>query len=415
MAEVEIVNLRVEAAPSPQCEFARAFFSLTGSSHMLPLRLLRSTLSGVIVAATLGACALSPGMRFQATTPVDPTDPRSLPEVQQITPSLVRAQKNARDALDEGAKELVGSAQPYRIGPSDVLSIIVWDHPELVVPNLTYTIGETAGQLPGGPGLSTQAIPGFVVGEDGNLQYPYIGQVKAAGLTASELQRRLKQALAPYLRQPQLTVSVVAYRSQRVFVEGQVSQPGVKPITNIPMSLAEALSEANGVTAGVGDTSRIELLRNRESILLNLPALARNGINASQIMLQDRDVIRVPPQTYNQVLVTGEVTRPLALPLHDGRLTLSEALGAALGVNQTSSEPAAIYVIRASDDPAKPEVFHLDSASPVGLALAEHFDLHPKDVVYVDATGLARWSRVMNLLLPSAQGINVGRQVWGGY
>ncbi len=370
---------------------------------------------GAALAASLGACALAPGMRFEARAPVDPTDPNSAPLVKQITPGLVREQKAARIASSDEVRELLGTATPYSIGAGDVLSIITWDHPELVVPNLTYTIGDTAGQLPSGPGLSTQAVPGFVVGEDGKIQYPYIGSVKAAGLTATQLQAQLKQSLTPYLRNPQMTVSVVAYRSQRIFVEGQVAQPGVKPITNVPMSLAEALSEANGVTAGQGDTSRIQLIRGGKSIRIDLPALAANQIDASKILLKDRDVVRVPPQTYNQVLVTGEVTHPAALPMHDGRLTLNEALGAGLGVNPTSAEPAAIYVVRATEDPAKPDVFRLDSTSPVGLALAEHFELEPKDVVYVDSTGLARWSRVMNLLLPSAQGINVGRQAWGGY
>ncbi|MDR3095647.1 MAG: polysaccharide biosynthesis/export family protein [Paraburkholderia sp.] len=380
---------------------------------MLLYRSLRSVLAGASLALLLGACALSPGMRFESRAPVDPSNPNSIPEVKQITPALVRQQKDARAARSPDAKELLGTAQSYRIGASDVLSIIVWDHPELVVPNLTYTIGDTGGQLPSGPGLSTQAIPGFVVGDEGNIQYPYIGSTKAAGLTTAQLQANLKKMLAPYLRDPQLTVSVVAYRSQRIFVEGQVSQPGVKPITNIPMSLAEALSEANGITPGVGDTSRIELLRNGKSYRIDLPALALDQVDASKIMLRDRDVVRVPPQTYSQVLVTGEVTRPLALPMHDGRLTLNEALGAALGVNPVSAEPAAIFVVRATDDPATPDVFRLDSASPVGLALAEHFELQPKDVVYVDSTGLARWSRVMNLLLPSAQGINASRAAWG--
>lgn len=374
-----------------------------------------ATLGAACLVATLGACTLSPGMRFRANQPVDSTRTQSIPKVQQITPALVRQQQALREAENSDVTQLLGEPQPYKIGPGDVLSVIAWDHPELVVPNLTYTIGDTAGTLPSGPGLSTQSIPGFVVGDDGTVQYPYVGRVNVAGMTASQVQIHLTKILAPYLRKPQMTVSVIAYRSKRVFVEGQVAQPGVKPITNIPMSLAEALSEANGVVAGVGDTSQIQLLRDGKSYRINLPALADKHIDASRIMLADRDVVRVPPQTYNQVLVTGEVARPMAVSLHDGRLTLNEALCAASGVNPLSAEPAAIYVIRATPDPSKPDVFRLDSSSPVGLALAEHFQLQPKDVVYVDATGLTRWSRVMSLAMPSFQGVNVGRAAVGGY
>jgi polysaccharide export outer membrane protein len=324
-----------------------------------------------------------------------------------ITPELVTQQKETRlRATADDYKALTAPVKAYRVGPADVLSIIVWEHPELVVPNLTYTIGETGGTLPVGPGLASQAVPGYVVGHDGKIQFPYIGTFSAAGLTVGELQRGLKSALEPYIRSPQVTVSVVGYRSQRIFVEGMVTQAGIKPITDIPMSLPEAIGEANGIPAGVGDTSQVELLRSGKRYRLNLPAMAANGFDTSRILLKDRDVVRVLPQAYNQVFVTGEVNKPAAMPMHDGSLTLSDALASASSVNPTTSEPAAIYVIRATEDPAQPEVFKLDSSSPVGFALAEHFQLKPKDVVYVDATGLTRWSRMINLLVPTAVGAN---------
>lgn len=355
----------------------------------------------------LNACALSPGMHFNPSEPVDANNASTVPQVIAITPELVTEQRAERvRAVTEDYNALMAPAQPYRLGTADVLSIIVWEHPELVVPNLTYTIGETGGTLPSGPGLSSQAIPGFVVGHDGNIQFPYIGTFKVAGLTVAEVQRGLKAVLQPYIHSPELTVSVVGYRSQRVFVEGMVTQAGIKPITDIPMSLPEALGEANGVPAGVGDISQVELMRKGKLYRLNLTAMAANGFDTSRIVLQDRDVLRVLPQTYNQVFVAGEVNKPTALPMHDGQLTLNDALASAASVNPTSAEPAAIYVIRATEDPSKPKVFRLDSSSPVGFALAEHFSLKPKDVVYVDATGLTRWSRMINLLLPTAVGAN---------
>jgi polysaccharide export outer membrane protein len=154
---------------------------------MLLLCHIRSALIATLLAASLGACALAPGMRFKAGAPVDPTDPNSAPVVKQITPELVREQKAEIDLAGDHVEQLIGTPKPYKVGASDVLSIITWDHPELVVPNLTYTIGDTAGQMPSGPGLSTQAVPGFVVDDEGRIQYPYIGAVKAAGLTVSQL------------------------------------------------------------------------------------------------------------------------------------------------------------------------------------------------------------------------------------
>jgi polysaccharide export outer membrane protein len=71
-------------------------------------------------------------------------------------------------------------------------------------------------------------------------------------------------------------------------------------------------------------------------------------------------------------------------------------------VSVSSGGSRQIDVLGRSSD-VHPLVYHLDAASPVALALAEDFELQPKDVVFVDATSLVRWSRVISLLLPTSQ------------
>ncbi|MOA47334.1 hypothetical protein D3C78_1699600 [compost metagenome] len=106
----------------------------------------------------------------------------------------------------------------------------------------------------------------------------------------------------------------------------------------------------------------------------------------------------------------GEVSRPLAHPLRNGRLTLNEALGEAGGINATSADPRQIYVVRsAAQDQDQAKIFHLDASSPMAYALAEGFELQSRDVVYVDPVPLVRWNRVISLILPSAQAVNVTR------
>ena len=90
--------------------------------------------------------------------------------------------------------------------------------------------------------------------------------------------------------------------------------------------------------------------------------------------------------------------------MHNGRLTLNEALGSAGGLNQLSSEGGHVYVVRNAAD-MTPIVYRLDAHSPVALALAENFELKSKDVVYVDPSPLTNWSRVSNLILPGAQAL----------
>ena len=84
-----------------------------------------------------------------------------------------------------------------------------------------------------------------------------------------------------------------------------------------------------------------------------------------------------------------------------------QALAEVGGLSPLSAQSKGIYVIRYVDS-AKVEVFHLNARNPLALALGDQFALRPRDVVFVDATGLARWNRVIGLILPTAALISHG-------
>jgi polysaccharide export outer membrane protein len=179
------------------------------------------------------------------------------------------------------------------------------------------------------------------------------------------------------------------------------------PITDIPMTLMEALNRAGGMLP-TADQSQITISRAGKSYLINLPQLVRKGVNPNSIMLANGDVVRVTPSDESKVFVSGEVVQPGALLMHNGTLTLNEALGEVGGINPATGGRH-IYVIRNASD-KRPVVYHLDTKSAERFSLAEQFDLQPKDVVYVDAAPLASWNRTISLLLPSAlsQGVSAG-------
>jgi polysaccharide export outer membrane protein len=196
-----------------------------------------------------------------------------------------------------------------------------------------------------------------------------------------------------------VTLRIQSYRSKRIYVDGEVRTPGLQFINDAPMTLPEAINRAGGFSQG-GDRSTIAVTRGDTTVVVNIPDLIAKGVNPSQIMLHDGDLVRVHGATDSKVFMLGEVGRPTALTLNNGKLTLGEALGDAGGVNQNSGDARQVYVVRGRGQP-KPTVFHLDASSPAAMATADNFELKANDVVFVDASSLVRWSRVFNLLLPS--------------
>ena len=347
----------------------------------------------------LAACVTVPGMRMeQAASKEDGS--HGAAAFKTITPELVREEKTlVQQSSGPDLTPLMKASAPYLIGNGDILSIIVWDHPELAAPAMAAAQA-TAASAEG------STAPGFVVDQNGMVQFPYAGLLKLAGLTESQAREVLTAKLGQYFKKPNLTLRVQAYRSQRVYLSGEVKTPGIQAINDIPMTLAEALSRAGGVLEG-GDASQIEVTRNGANYRIDLPLLIGRGMGpAGGILLANGDAVRLFARADSKVFVLGEVTRPLTLALRDGRMTLGEALGEAGGLNPLTSDARQVYVVRgAAGDTAQPQVFHLDARSPAAFVLANNFQLKARDVVYVDAAPLALWSRVVSLVIPSAQSV----------
>jgi polysaccharide export outer membrane protein len=323
-----------------------------------------------------------------------------------ITPQLVRQEQQAREKqVTQDISALLAKRESYKIDGGDVLSIVVWDHPELSNA-ATVAAGPQAGTGSDASTAAATAPPaGFIVDDDGMIQFPYAGELKVAGLTQDQARKLLSSKLSRYIRDPRVTLRVASYRSKRVYVDGEVRAPGLQAINDIPMTLVEAINRAGGVLP-TGDQSQIVINRSGINYQINLPQLVQRGVNPASIMLANGDVVRVRSREESKVFVSGEVVSPRALPMHNGRLSLNEALGEAGGVNPLSGDGSQIYVVRRSG--AEQVVYQLDGRKQGALAMAESFELAPKDVVYVAATPLANWHRSISLILPGALSSAVG-------
>jgi polysaccharide export outer membrane protein len=348
----------------------------------------------LLVAAILGATLLftactAPGMKLDAKASSQPAT-REMGGLQitlrKLDASAVQSQRDPAPVPPGALAGLLSDhPQPYIIGPQDVLLVTVWDHPEI-----TLAMGE----------FRTDSASGSVVDDDGCIYFPHVGRLKVQGLTIPEVRTRLTAELAKILQRPQVDVKMLAFRAQKVFVGGEVKTPAVYNVTDVPFTLAEAVNRAGGFLP-TADDSHLVLSRGNKNWVLDFQILMTRGNQIGKIYLKDGDSLWVPNTLEAPVYMLGELTRPGTLPLTHGNLSLAKALSDAGGISGVSADARSIYVIRQGKGANAVDVFHLDARNPTAMILADRFELDPRDIIYVDAGTLVRFSRVMALLLPT--------------
>lgn len=205
----------------------------------------------------------------------------------------------------------------YVVGPGDVLNIQVWDNNDL---NRTVEISQ-----------------------EGALTFPFIGKVDISDLSIFQIERLLTQKLSEgYLVAPQVSISVSEYRNQKVFLFGEVANPG-SYILKHRNHLLELISEAGGFTEQRGSTclivrSKSNENRNRpkpihdadksEMIQINLEKLISGAKKTPPIFIMPGDTIYIGKT--EKIYVTGEVRSPGKLNWEKG-LTVREAVSLAGG------------------------------------------------------------------------------------
>lgn len=206
----------------------------------------------------------------------------------------------------------------YLIGPQDQLKIVVFDEE-----GMTNT---------------------YPVDADGSITFPLINRIIAGGLTVSEFQDRLRATLANgWLRNPQVSVSIQQFKSQRIIVGGEVRTPGPVTMTG-QMNLLEALAAAGSTLPSAGsDVTIARQRRNAAGSVTNPNDVNIYHVNLQDVLvgkagrdllLQDGDIINVPKaQTFT---ITGEVRNSGALIWMEG-MTVEEAIARAGGLTDKGS------------------------------------------------------------------------------
>ena len=271
---------------------------------------------------------------------------------------------------DDELPQIQAPSGKYILGSGDVVTVTVWGHPEL------------SGKR--------------VIGPDGEIQLPFVGSFRVAGLSADDAGSKLTSALREDYLNTAAAITVDKYNSNQVIVLGHVAHQGVLVFASDP-TLLEALAKA-GAAPGKDDQSgmptRCAIIRGRDRIMwVDLRPLMRGSDLSLNIPLLRNDLVFVPDPDDELVYVMGQVKNPGPYPL-TANMSFLEALARAGGPID-SAQQGKIVLAR----PSKNTEQIVDLESDIQKA-GTNYQLEPGDIVYVPKSGLAKLGYVMQQISP---------------
>lgn len=184
------------------------------------------------------------------------------------------------EALQENLTNSIDSSA-YRIGNGDQISITVWGLPEI------FPISNISADQ----NLRRVDSKGFIY-------FPYVGLVKASNKTQNQLREDLMKGLSQFFNDPQLDVSIARFNSQKVYLLGEVMKPSKINLTDIPLSLSDALGEVKGLNNNTSNGSEVFIIRqgnngSEPKIILADLSSPSGFINSGMFYLQDNDIVYI--------------------------------------------------------------------------------------------------------------------------
>jgi len=197
-----------------------------------------------------------------------------------------------------------------KIQPNDRVGIMVYNQSGAGPGQLTSMISSRGSQQ--GGSSSSQETQGLLITQEGTVRLPLIGSATIQGLTEDEAAKYLMEEYGKYLRNPYVTVEIM---NQRLFILGEVKNPGVVPVTNGTMNLIEAIARSGDLTDFAERRGVLILrgdLRDPEVRMIDLTQMST--IKLSSLYLKPNDIVYVQPRaSKGRKIAFDEISPPFQL------------------------------------------------------------------------------------------------------
>jgi polysaccharide biosynthesis/export protein len=240
----------------------------------------------------------------------------------------------------------------------------------------------------------------YLIDPFGMIDLPYVGKINVKDLTSAEAQNMLLSILKKFYKNPDLQLDIVAFSSSKVYVTGTVRNQLVIDMSDKPIRVLDALIRANVNTTGNDNLSSTSGIIRRDNRVYEIDLLnAIKGTDTKENFYLKKDDVIFIDRNPNSILVFGEVSRPGSYFPYAG-YSLTQLVSDS-GINQLTADAKNIFVLRESfDEELQIDVFKMNIKNPINLIAGRKFKLNKRDIVYIPASDLVKWNRVISLLLP---------------
>ena len=275
--------------------------------------------------------------------------------------------------------ELAKEEEPaYLMNAGDKIEIRVYDHSDL--------------------GMTTR------IGPDGMVGFAFMGQVKLSGLTIAQGAECIRKGLAPYVKNPVVSITILDVQSETATIAGACAKPGVYGVSNstrladfYAMAGSSAKRLLNGVDVDVADLEHSILVRRGEILPVDFRQAVDRGDQLNNVRVRRGDYVFIAQRMESSVIICGEVKSPHKR-LYETGMGLLETLAAAGWLAETHWKN--VIIIR--DGLANPKFYKVD-VDGILAGKCRNVQLKAGDVVYVPKDDLAEYNVFVKKLLPSAQ------------
>ena len=276
-------------------------------------------------------------------------------------------------------EELAADEEPvYRMNAGDGIVINVYDHHDL--------------------GMTTK------IGPDGMIGFAFMGQVKLSGLTIGEGAEKIRDGLAPYVKNPVVSITVTDIQSETATIAGACAKPGVYGISNstlladlYALAGSSAVRLFNGVDVDVADLEHSLIFRKGEVLPVDFQKAIHGGETLHNIRIRKGDYVFIAQRLESSVTICGDVIHPHKR-LYEQGMGLIETLTAAGWMKDTHWK----HVIIIRDGLAHPRMYKVD-VDGILAGKCRNVTLKAGDIVYVPRDNLSEYNVFVKKLLPTAQ------------